>query len=82
MLPRRREVPRRAGSPTSYLDNVPQEPPARPDNVLHVGVGPLTGVIGDKTILSFKSPLTGWWQECNVGLYRDEIVRTHNNAAY
>ncbi len=63
-------------------DNVPQgADPLGPDNVLHVGVGPLTGVIGDKTILSFKSPLTGWaGRSATSGYIGDEIIRTHNNA--
>ena len=42
-------------------DQVPQGADALgPDNILHIGVGPLTGLVGTKTILSFKSPLTGW----------------------
>src|SRR5512135_1443439 len=63
-------------------DNVPQgADPLGPDNVLHIGVGPLTGVIGDKTILSFKSPLTGWaGRSATSGYIGDEIIRTHNNA--
>ena len=58
-------------------DNVPQgADPLGPDNVLHVGVGPITGLIGPKTILSFKSPLTGWGGRSAVsGYFGDEVVR-------
>ena len=38
----------------------PGADPLGPDNILHIGVGPLTGLVGDKSILSFISPLTGW----------------------
>ena len=34
--------------------------PLGPENILHIGVGPLTGLVGSKTVLSFISPLTGW----------------------
>ncbi len=34
--------------------------PLGPDNVLHVGIGPMTGLVGNKTVFCFKSPLTGW----------------------
>ena len=52
-----------------------------PDNVLHVGVGPLTGILGTKTVLSFKSPLTGWIGRSSVsGYFGDEIMRTQYNA--
>ncbi|MBI2849747.1 MAG: hypothetical protein HYX80_01735 [Chloroflexi bacterium] len=63
-------------------DLVPQGAEAlSPDNILHVGVGPLTGVIGDKTILSFKSPLTGWaGRSATSGYIGDEIGRAHYNA--
>jgi aldehyde:ferredoxin oxidoreductase len=63
-------------------DLVPQgTDPLEPDNILHVGVGPLTGVIGSKTILSFKSPLTGWAGRSAVsGYFGEEIIRAQYNA--
>ncbi|MFC2059662.1 aldehyde ferredoxin oxidoreductase N-terminal domain-containing protein [Chloroflexota bacterium] len=52
-----------------------------PDNILHVGIGPLTGLMGTKTVLSFKSPLTGWAGRSTVsGYFGEEIVRTQYNA--
>ncbi|MCJ7594056.1 MAG: aldehyde ferredoxin oxidoreductase, partial [Desulfobacterales bacterium] len=52
-----------------------------PENILHVGVGPLTGVIGTKTILSFKSPLTGWAGRSSIsGYFGEEMVKAHYNA--
>jgi len=42
-------------------DLVPQgSDPLGPDNILHLGVGPITGLVGCKTSCTFKSPLTGW----------------------
>ena len=42
-------------------DMVPQgSDPLGPDNILHVGIGPITGLHGTKTVFSFISPLTGW----------------------
>ncbi|MFH1487545.1 MAG: aldehyde ferredoxin oxidoreductase N-terminal domain-containing protein [Pseudomonadota bacterium] len=63
-------------------DMVPQgADPLGPDNILHVGVGPLTGLIGTKTILSFKSPLTGWAGRSSVsGYFGEEIVKAQYNA--
>ncbi|MFH0847487.1 MAG: aldehyde ferredoxin oxidoreductase N-terminal domain-containing protein [Chloroflexota bacterium] len=63
-------------------DNVPKGvDPLSPGNVLHVGVGPLTGLVGCKTILSFKSPLTDWaGRSATSGYVGDEIVRTQYNA--
>ena len=63
-------------------DLVPQgADPLGPENILHIGVGPLTGLIGDKTILSFKSPLTGWvGRSATSGYIGDEIIRTQYNA--
>ena len=63
-------------------EQVPQgAAPLSPDNILHVGVGPTTGIIGDKTILSFKSPLTGWAGRSSVsGYIGDEIVKAQYNA--
>ncbi|MFH0769267.1 MAG: aldehyde ferredoxin oxidoreductase N-terminal domain-containing protein [Chloroflexota bacterium] len=63
-------------------DLVPQGADAlSPANILHIGVGPLTGLIGTKTVLSFKSPLTGWAGRSTVsGYIGDEIVNAHYNA--
>ncbi len=63
-------------------DLVPQGADALgPDNVLHVGVGPLTGLIGTKTVLSFKSPLTGWAGRSTVsGYFGEEIVKAQYNV--
>ncbi|MFH0846713.1 MAG: aldehyde ferredoxin oxidoreductase N-terminal domain-containing protein [Chloroflexota bacterium] len=63
-------------------DNVPKGvDPLSPDNVMHVGVGPLTGLVGCKTILSFKSPLTDWAGRSAVsGYVGEEIIRTQYNA--
>ena len=63
-------------------DYVPQgADPLGPDNILHIGVGPLTGLIGTKTILSFISPLTGWSGRSAVsGSIGDQIVRAQYNA--
>jgi aldehyde:ferredoxin oxidoreductase len=52
-----------------------------PNNILHIGVGPLTGLIGTKTVLSFKSPLTGWAGRSAVsGYFGEEIVKAQYNA--
>jgi aldehyde:ferredoxin oxidoreductase len=63
-------------------DLVPQgADPLGPDNILHVGVGPLTGIIGPKTILSFKSPLTGWAGRSSIsGYFGEEIVKAQYNS--
>lgn len=63
-------------------DLVPQgADPLGPDNILHIGVGPITGLIGCKTSCSFISPLTGWAGEATVsGYIGDEIVRAGYNA--
>ncbi|MFH1640213.1 MAG: aldehyde ferredoxin oxidoreductase N-terminal domain-containing protein [Chloroflexota bacterium] len=63
-------------------EHVPQgADPFAPDNILHVGVGPTTGIIGTKTILSFKSPLTGWAGRSAVsGYIGEEIVKAQYNA--
>jgi aldehyde:ferredoxin oxidoreductase len=51
------------------------------DNILHIGVGPLTGLIGTKTVLSFKSPLTGWAGRSTIsGYFGEEIVKARYNA--
>ena len=52
-----------------------------PDNILHIGVGPLTGLIGTKTVLSFMSPLTGWAGRSTVsGYVGEEIVKAQYGA--
>ncbi|MFC1860158.1 aldehyde ferredoxin oxidoreductase N-terminal domain-containing protein [Chloroflexota bacterium] len=63
-------------------DMVPQgADPLGPDNILHIGVGPITGLVGPKTILSFISPLTGWaGRSSTSGSVGDEIVRAQYNA--
>jgi len=63
-------------------DAVPQGADALgPDNVLHVGVGPLTGLMGTKTILSFKSPLTNWAGRSAVsGYFGEEVIKAQYNA--
>ena len=55
--------------------------PISPDNILHIGVGPITGLVGCKTSCSFLSPLTGWAGEASIsGYIGDEIMRTGFNA--
>lgn len=55
--------------------------PLGPENMLHVGVGPTTGLIGDKTVFSFKSPLFGWKGRATMSGYMGrEIVCTPFNA--
>ncbi len=63
-------------------DMVPQGVnPLSPDNILHIGVGPITGLVGTKVSCSFISPLTGWAGESTVsGYIGDEIMRTGYNA--
>jgi aldehyde:ferredoxin oxidoreductase len=55
--------------------------PLSPENILHIGVGPITGLVGTKVSCSFLSPLTGWAGEASVsGYLGDEIMRGHYNA--
>jgi aldehyde:ferredoxin oxidoreductase len=55
--------------------------PLGPENILHIGVGPVTGLIGTKVSCSFLSPLTGWVGEASVsGCLGDELMRAHYNA--
>jgi aldehyde:ferredoxin oxidoreductase len=63
-------------------DLVPQGADAlAPHNILHIGVGPLTGLVGTKTVLSFKSPLTGWAGRSTISSYfGEEIVKAQYNA--
>jgi aldehyde:ferredoxin oxidoreductase len=63
-------------------DLVPQGTyPLSASNILHIGVGPITGLIGTKTSCSFISPLTGWAGEASVsGYIGDEIMRANYNA--
>jgi aldehyde:ferredoxin oxidoreductase len=59
----------------------PGSDPLGVDNILHIGVGPITGLVGTKTTLSFISPLTGWAGRSAIsGDIGDEIVRTQYNA--
>ena len=64
-------------------DLVPQgSDPLGPDNILHIGVGPLTGLMGTKTVLSFKSPLTGWAGRSSIsGYVGEEIVKARITPA-
>ena len=55
--------------------------PLSPGNVLHIGVGPITGLIGTKVSCSFLSPLTGWAGEASIsGVIGDELMRANYNA--
>ena len=55
--------------------------PLSAENILHLGVGPLTSLVGCKTSISFISPLTGWAGEASIsGYLGDEIMRTPFNA--
>lgn len=55
--------------------------PLGPDNMLHVGIGPVTALIGDKTIFSFKSPLFGWaGRGAMSGYFGRELVNSPFNA--
>ncbi len=59
----------------------PGADPLGEHNILHIGVGPLTGLMGTKTILSFKSPLTGWAGRSAVsGYVGEEIVKAQYGA--
>lgn len=63
-------------------DRMPQgADPLGPDNLLHVGVGPITGLIGCKTVFSFKSPLTGWAGRATMsGYFGEEVMTAGYNA--
>jgi aldehyde:ferredoxin oxidoreductase len=55
--------------------------PLGPDNILHVGVGPITGLMGTKVIFSFKAPLTGWaGRGAASGYFGEELVKAQYNA--
>jgi aldehyde:ferredoxin oxidoreductase len=55
--------------------------PLSADNVLHIGVGPITGLVGTKVSCSFLSPLTGWAGEASIsGVIGDELMRANYNA--
>jgi len=55
--------------------------PLSPDNILHIGVGPITGLVGTKVSCSFLSPLTGWAGEATIsGCLGDELMRANYNA--
>jgi aldehyde:ferredoxin oxidoreductase len=55
--------------------------PLSPANILHIGVGPVTGLVGCKTSCSFLSPLSGWAGEATVsGYLGDEVMRTPYNG--
>lgn len=63
-------------------DLVPQGiDPLGPENILYIGVGPITGLVGTKVSCSFLSPLTGWLGEASIsGYIGDEIMRARYNA--
>ena len=63
-------------------DNVPAgTDPLSPDNILHIGVGPPTGLIGCKVSHTFLSPLSGWAGESSLsGNIGEEIVNAQYNA--
>lgn len=63
-------------------DLIPQgADPLGPNNILHVGVGPITGLVGDKTVFSFKSPLTGWKGRSTMsGYFGRELIYAGYNA--
>jgi aldehyde:ferredoxin oxidoreductase len=55
--------------------------PLGPDNILHVGVGPVTGLMGTKTVISFKSPQTEWKGRSTMsGYFGREIMNAGYNA--
>ena len=43
--------------------------PLSPDNILYIGVGPITGLVGTKVSCSFLSPLTRWIGEASISGY-------------
>ena len=52
----RRHLGARGLASKIFWDRMPEKTdPLGPENMLHVGVGPVTALIGDKTIFSFKS---------------------------
>ena len=63
-------------------DMVPQgTDPLSPGNALHIGVGPITGLVGTKVSCSFLSPLTGWAGEASIsGGIGDELMKANYNA--
>jgi aldehyde:ferredoxin oxidoreductase len=63
-------------------DKVPQgTDPLSSDNIIHIGIGPITGLVGTKVSCTFLSPLTGWAGEASIsGVLGDEIMRTGYNA--
>jgi aldehyde:ferredoxin oxidoreductase len=63
-------------------DMVPQgADPLGPDNILHIGIGPLTGLHGVKTVFSFISPLTNWAGRATTsGYFGEELVKAHYNV--
>ncbi len=55
--------------------------PLGAENILHIGVGPMTGLIGTKVAISFISPLTNWaGRSCISGYVGDEIINAQYNA--
>lgn len=55
--------------------------PLGPENILYVGVGPMTGLVGTKTSHVFKSPQNEWFGEATVsGRVGREIIYAGYNA--
>jgi aldehyde:ferredoxin oxidoreductase len=65
-----------------FWDSMPPDADSLgPDNMLHVGVGPITALIGDKTIFSFKSPIFGWKGRAAMsGYFGRELVNSPFNG--
>ncbi|MHA2065374.1 MAG: aldehyde ferredoxin oxidoreductase C-terminal domain-containing protein [Candidatus Thorarchaeota archaeon] len=65
-----------------FWDRMPEgADPLGPENMLHVGIGPVTALIGDKTIFSFKSPLFGWKGRASMSGYLGrELVNSPFNG--
>ncbi|MFA5450677.1 MAG: aldehyde ferredoxin oxidoreductase N-terminal domain-containing protein [Dehalococcoidales bacterium] len=63
-------------------DTVPQgTDPLSPANILHIGVGPMTGMLGSRAVVSYVSPLTNWMGRGTCGGdFGYELVKTHFNA--
>jgi len=48
-----------------------------PENVLHIGVGSITGLVNTKVSSAFLSSLTGWVGEASIsGVMGDELMST------
>ena len=55
--------------------------PLGPDNILYIGVGPMTSLVGTKTSHVFKSPQNDWFGEATIsGRIGREIIYAGFNA--